>query len=165
MLPASYLDESAIKVAKKDDLIRWMQCRGIPRELNPPVEALRNQVLTCYKLEKEDPDSLDLQCPDGRSLVEYLIQSRKIIRVPAQFDTPLMKLVKSSPDWKTDHLAICCNAPVVDDAVIEAYFKEKTINKSGRCKVLDRGHARFANRTCLNPHGFHSVWGRSLLRS
>ena len=145
MLPGSYLDERAINAAKRNDLIRWMKCRGIPRGSNALLEDLRNQVLACYKLEKDDPDSVDLQCPDGRSLVEYLVQARKIISVPPLYNSLLQKHVKSSPEWMTDHLSICCNAPVIDNAVIEAYFKEKHVNDSGRCKVLERGHARFAS--------------------
>jgi len=151
MLPGSYLSGEEIQHATGDTLKKWLRCRGEPNTGN--VADLRRMVQAIYEHECETHE-VKLICPDARSLIEYLIQSKKVIDIPTHYDKDLFRGIRDSSAWITCQNEIEGKAPIIYDEVIEEFYAEKNHNASGRCKVLERGHARFALRRSISPFQF-----------
>jgi hypothetical protein len=154
MLPGSYLNKSELQSAGVAQLKRWLKCRGVPCS-GGNRDDLRVAAVNMFNVEEANPDNVELQCPDGRSVMEYLIKAKVVreIDVPL-FHTELFETVRDSSEWKETMLDIRAHAAVVDNYVIQRFYKDKDINTSRACKVLDRGHARFANRSILAGFGY-----------
>lgn len=152
MLPGSYLSKDEIKSATGNQLKRWLKCRGIPTS-GDSVPMLREKVTIGYNLESET-HQVDLICPDARSLIEYLIQSNQVIDIPAEYDTELLGSINNSSEWIYDQNEIEGKAPILENKVLEDFYVEKNVNASGRCKVLERGHARLALRRSISVYRF-----------
>jgi hypothetical protein len=104
MLPGSFMTEGMISNASVEPLKRWLKCRGM-NCAGTSKEELKRLCLNKLKLESEDPGSVELICPDARSLIEYLIQSRRIkeSEIPPQWNQKLRMDVTTSPHWITNY--------------------------------------------------------------
>lgn len=156
MVPGSRMtmEQVEAKNTTPDEFKAWLRARGMPYSSEDNVSLnknmLRDRVRAQLKIEFEDPSTVRLRCPDGRSLLHYLVERGH--RPPEILILQSLQFLRRVPSshWVSDLEQIKRFSPVVTESLLKDYYKKKDKNKSGKMRVLEDGYRRIASCTFLD---------------
>ena len=116
------------------------------------------------ELEALDPESINLYCPTGKSLVYKLLTSGKapqhLFNARAQEGGgPQQVPAWDDSEWIDDITEIQERCPVLQESTMRQQFKKQGSMQDAQCRVLEEGLALIQQRARL-PIRFHPGFSR-----